>query len=78
MHAEKDGSLVVSYNSVVAGAGRWRLLNESLAPVAQLPAPPPVLPEDPQRPIAICFTSGSTGAPKGALFRDWNPDTDEA
>jgi acyl-CoA synthetase (AMP-forming)/AMP-acid ligase II len=31
---------------------------------------PPVLPDDPQRPVAICFTSGSTGEPKGALFRD--------
>jgi acyl-CoA synthetase (AMP-forming)/AMP-acid ligase II len=31
---------------------------------------PPVLPEDPDRPITICFTSGSTGSPKGALFRD--------
>jgi acyl-CoA synthetase (AMP-forming)/AMP-acid ligase II len=31
---------------------------------------PPALPDDPQRPVAICFTSGSTGEPKGALFRD--------
>jgi acyl-CoA synthetase (AMP-forming)/AMP-acid ligase II len=32
-------------------------------------APPP-LPPDPQRAFTICFTSGSTGMPKGALFRD--------
>ena len=32
-------------------------------------APPP-LPPDPQRGFTICFTSGSTGMPKGALFRD--------
>jgi len=31
---------------------------------------PPVLPPDPDRPVAICFTSGSTGQPKGALFRE--------
>jgi acyl-CoA synthetase (AMP-forming)/AMP-acid ligase II len=31
---------------------------------------PPVIPIDAQQPVAICFTSGSTGAPKGALFRD--------
>ena len=31
---------------------------------------PPVLPPDPQRGFTICFTSGSTGMPKGALFRD--------
>lgn len=31
-------------------------------------ADPPVLPPDPDRPIAIVFTSGTTGTPKGALF----------
>lgn len=31
---------------------------------------PEVLPTDPDRGVAICFTSGSTGQPKGALFRD--------
>lgn len=30
-------------------------------------APPP-LPDDPERPIAIVFTSGTTGTPKGAVF----------
>jgi acyl-CoA synthetase (AMP-forming)/AMP-acid ligase II len=29
---------------------------------------PPVLPDDPDRPVAIVFTSGTTGLPKGALF----------
>lgn len=32
------------------------------------PAAPPVLPDDPERPVAIIFTSGTTGAPKGALY----------
>lgn len=30
---------------------------------------PAVLPPDADRPVAICFTSGTTGEPKGALFR---------
>jgi acyl-CoA synthetase (AMP-forming)/AMP-acid ligase II len=34
---------------------------------AAAPAPPP-LPPDPDRPVAIVFTSGTTGLPKGALF----------
>jgi acyl-CoA synthetase (AMP-forming)/AMP-acid ligase II len=31
---------------------------------------PPILPADPERKIAIVFTSGSTGLPKGALVRE--------
>jgi len=31
-------------------------------------APPPPLPPDPDRPVAIIFTSGTTGLPKGALY----------
>jgi acyl-CoA synthetase (AMP-forming)/AMP-acid ligase II len=30
---------------------------------------PPALPPDPDRPVAIVFTSGSSGLPKGAMFR---------
>ena len=29
---------------------------------------PPALPENPERPVAIVFTSGTTGVPKGALY----------
>jgi acyl-CoA synthetase (AMP-forming)/AMP-acid ligase II len=30
--------------------------------------PPAPLPDDPERPVAIIFTSGTTGTPKGALY----------
>ncbi len=39
-----------------------------LAPVRVAGDPPPPLPDDPDRPVAIIFTSGTTGAPKGALY----------
>src|SRR5690606_38181230 len=32
--------------------------------------PPPLPDHDPDRPSAICFTSGTTGRPKAALFRE--------
>jgi len=32
------------------------------------PRPVPELPDDPDRPVCICFTSGSTGQPRGGWF----------
>jgi acyl-CoA synthetase (AMP-forming)/AMP-acid ligase II len=40
----------------------------SLAELREQGAAPPLLPPDPDRPIAIIFTSGTTGVPKGALY----------
>ena len=39
-----------------------------LADVRQRGESPPPLPPDPDRPVAIVFTSGTTGMPKGAVF----------
>jgi hypothetical protein len=41
---DADGSLLVPFSSVAAGAGRWRLRAEDLAPIEQLPAGPALLP----------------------------------
>ena len=45
VHAEKDGTLLMSYSSAVAGGGRWQLRADTLERIAALPAPPPSLPE---------------------------------
>lgn len=44
------------------------LVIDAALPVGD-PADAPQLAEDPERAVAIVFTSGSTGPPKGALFR---------
>ncbi len=44
--AEKDGTLVMSYQSMVAGSGRWRLRGDTLQRVGDLTAPAPILPEN--------------------------------
>ncbi|MCJ7670890.1 MAG: AMP-binding protein [Acidimicrobiia bacterium] len=41
---------------------------ELLADLRVAGDPPPPLPDDPERPVTIVFTSGTTGAPKGALY----------
>jgi acyl-CoA synthetase (AMP-forming)/AMP-acid ligase II len=39
-----------------------------VAALARTGGPVPALPPDPDRPVAIVFTSGTTGLPKGAVF----------
>jgi acyl-CoA synthetase (AMP-forming)/AMP-acid ligase II len=56
--------------SVLATADPKRVIDTSSA-VLELRVPgesPPPLDDDPERPVAIVFTSGTTGTPKGAVF----------
>jgi acyl-CoA synthetase (AMP-forming)/AMP-acid ligase II len=43
-------------------------VDELMAPLRVASEAPSALPDDPKRPVAIIFTSGTTGAPKGALY----------
>src|SRR5262249_8606715 len=58
---EMAGSDVVDLADDAEGVLR-SLRNEGAGPI------PPKLPADPERPIAIVFSSGTSGAPKPALF----------
>ena len=57
-----DPRVVLSETGEVAS-----LVDEGAALVASAGAPA-ALPDDPDRPVAIVFTSGTTGLPKGAVF----------
>lgn len=50
-HPDRDGSLLVEFSTASAGEGRWRMRADDLAPIAQLPAARPPLPEPLLKPI---------------------------
>ncbi|MFZ6004683.1 MAG: class I adenylate-forming enzyme family protein [Actinomycetota bacterium] len=58
--------------SVAAAAGAALTLTEAahLEELRRRGGAPPPLGDDAERPVALVFTSGTTGQPKGALFRD--------
>src|SRR5690606_3764927 len=51
-------------------AGALTLASADDVEALRRPEPVPPLPDDPDRPVALVFTSGTTGQPKGALFRE--------
>jgi acyl-CoA synthetase (AMP-forming)/AMP-acid ligase II len=54
----------------VAAGGALELETQDQVEALRRPEPVDPLPDDPERPVALVFTSGTTGEPKGALFRD--------
>ncbi|MGZ6977588.1 MAG: class I adenylate-forming enzyme family protein [Acidimicrobiia bacterium] len=62
---EPEGS---SADVVVAGSTATEDPGEPVLASLRVDEPPLELPDDPDRPVAIIFTSGTTGAPKGALY----------
>lgn len=65
-----DPGLLVAGEEFCPGWQGNRLPPDGLDEVARSGAAPPVLEPDPDRPVAIVFTSGTTGTPKGAVFAE--------
>jgi acyl-CoA synthetase (AMP-forming)/AMP-acid ligase II len=71
--AERAGVLAVADPKLVLGEGDVEAassVDELLGFLRVRGASPPPLGDDPDRPVALVFTSGTTGAPKGVLFRN--------
>src|SRR5207237_10879796 len=69
--AERQGVLAVADPKLVLAAPEVEpagAVDDVLAELRARGESPPKLDDDPDRPVALVFTSGTTGAPKGALF----------
>ncbi len=63
-----DAAVEVAGDAAVEVAGDARDADALLRDLRVAGEAPPALPDDPERPVAIVFTSGTTGLPKGALY----------